>query len=85
MLTFLLNKFFPGSKKRLFLPCCFIAAILFLSACQAVKPYQRAYLDDEAMQTGKRPVEKFPSNVHTYREGASGGGKGKSSGGCGCN
>jgi len=28
---------------------------------------------------------KFREKVHAYREGASGGGTGKSSGGCGCN
>jgi Domain of unknown function (DUF4266) len=61
----------------------FFALILF--SCHAVKPYQRAYLNDEAMQTGKRPIEKLSSNAHNYREGASGGGKAKNSGGCGCN
>ncbi|MFI5152206.1 MAG: DUF4266 domain-containing protein [Chitinophagales bacterium] len=61
--------------------------ILFACACscKSVKPYQRAYLNDEAMQVGKRPIEKLSSNAHNYREGASGGGKAKSSGGCGCN
>lgn len=63
----------------------FLAAGLSLTGCKAVKPYQRAYLNDENMQTGKQPLEKFSSNVHTYREGASGGGRGKTSGGCGCN
>lgn len=60
------------------LGCC-------LYSCTTVKPYQRAYLNDAAMQTGKLPIEKFDENVQTYREGASGGGTGKASGGCGCN
>lgn len=55
------------------------------SSCTAVKPYQRAYLNDAAMQPGKLPIEQFDENVQTYREGASGGGSGKTSGGCGCN
>lgn len=59
--------------------------ILMAFSCQAVKPYRRVYLNDDAMQMNKHPAEKFSSKVHTYREGASGGGRGKSSGGCGCN
>lgn len=65
-----------------------LAALLLggmLSGCSTVKPYQRAYLNDAAMQPGKLPIEKFEENVQTYREGASGGGSGKASGGCGCN
>jgi hypothetical protein len=59
--------------------------ILALHSCVSVKPYQRAYLNDENMQPGKRDIEKFEEGAHTYREGASGGGNGKASGGCGCN
>lgn len=65
-----------------------LAVLTFLvamQACVAVKPYQRAYLNDDNMQAGKRPIEKFEESVHTYREGSSGGGNGKASGGCGCN
>lgn len=62
-----------------------ILGILLLQSCVAVKPYQRAYLNDESMQPGKTQMEKFDENVQTYREGSSGGGSGKSSGGCGCN
>jgi hypothetical protein len=64
------------------------ALLLFLAfwyGCKTVKPWQRTYLNDESMQVGKKPVEKFSTEVHTYREGASGGGKAKASGGCGCN
>lgn len=64
---------------------CGILLLLVIFSCHTVKPYQRSYLNDEAMQTGKRPVEKLSSNAHNYREGASGGGKAKTSGGCGCN
>jgi hypothetical protein len=72
-----------GNFLLMFLP---VAGLLFLfSSCQTVKPYQRMYLNDDAMQMKKRPVENLSSRMHTYREGASGGGRGKSSGGCGCN
>ena len=53
--------------------------------CATVKPYQRAYLNDAYMQPGRRPIEKFDENVYSYREGSTGGGTGKTSGGCGCN
>lgn len=53
--------------------------------CATVKPYQRAYLNDERMQAGRRPIDKLNDNTHTYREGSTGGGGGNVSGGCGCN
>lgn len=59
--------------------------ILLALGCKTVRPWQRNYLNDDAMQLGNRPIEKFTNSVHTYREGASGGGKAKGSGGCGCN
>ena len=62
-----------------------IVLINTLSSCKTVKPYQRVYLNDDAMKMAKHVIEKFDSKVHTYREGASGGGRGKSNGGCGCN
>jgi Domain of unknown function (DUF4266) len=62
-----------------------IAFVFIFSSCKTVKPYQRAYLNDSSMSMQKTTLEKFSQNVHTYREGASGGGRGKTSGGCGCN
>lgn len=67
-----------------------LMAILLLymltsGACRSVKPYQRVYLNDQAMQPGAPSAGKYEKNVHAYREGATGGGSGKSSGGCGCN
>jgi hypothetical protein len=62
-----------------------LTLLVVMQACVTVKPYQRAYLNDDNMQAGKRPIEKFEENVQTYREGSSGGGNGKASGGCGCN
>ncbi|HEV3222526.1 MAG TPA: DUF4266 domain-containing protein [Puia sp.] len=58
---------------------------LSFGSCRAVKPYQRAYLNDNAMQISKKNIDKLSSDMHSYKEGASGGGRGKSSGGCGCN
>ncbi len=59
--------------------------VILLTSCATVKPYQRAYLNDAGMKAGKNDIEKFDENVQAYREGASGGGSGKASGGCGCN
>lgn len=59
--------------------------LLTLSSCTTIKPYQRAYLEDKDMVFKQNAPEKFEQSAHTYREGAAGGGMGKSSGGCGCN
>jgi len=71
-------------KTLIFLLILFFTGLL-LTSCQSVKPYQRAYLNDHFMRMGKRGVDHFGEKVHAYREGSSGGGTGKSSGGCGCN
>ena len=76
----------PGLYKKQF----WVAFLLLFTepamiACKTVKPYQRAFLNDDAMQADKSSGEKFTGAVHSYREAASGGGKGKTSGGCGCN
>lgn len=70
---------------RLKLRHLLIPAALGWWSCKTVKPYQRVYLNDNAMQIKKNNVDKLSSETHTYKEGASGGGRGKSSGGCGCN
>ncbi len=74
-----------SGKPYMLLLMIIVLLTMTLTACQTVKPYQRVYLNDENMQAGKRPLKKFASQVHTYREGGSGGGRGKTSGGCGCN
>jgi hypothetical protein len=61
-----------------------VIAITIVS-CTSVKPYQRAHLEDRDMKFGHNEPERFEHSAHTYREGASGGSMGKSSGGCGCN
>ncbi|MCB0528559.1 MAG: DUF4266 domain-containing protein [Saprospiraceae bacterium] len=59
--------------------------LMCLFACQNVKPYQRTYLNDRDMKVGTAPAVKYENNAQAYREGAAGGGSGKSGGGCGCN
>ncbi len=59
--------------------------LIMLGSCQSVKPYQRVYLNDHFMQLGKKPIDGFSEKAMAYREGSSGGGAGKDSGGCGCN
>jgi len=63
----------------------FLFFVLLCAGCQSVKPYQRVYLNDHEMNMGQGDAEKFEENVQTYREGATGGGSGRASGGCGCN
>ena len=59
--------------------------MMITTSCQVVKPYQRVYLNDHEMKPGQRAADRHERNAFTYREGASGGGTGKVSGGCGCN
>lgn len=56
-----------------------------LTSCESVKPYQRVYLNDYEMKPGQPGSRRFEEQVQAYREGGSGGGSSKSSGGCGCN
>jgi hypothetical protein len=60
-------------------------AILFFTACTAVKPYQKVYINDSEMELHARKVEKTETSFQLYREGASGANGGKTGGGCGCN
>jgi hypothetical protein len=63
----------------------FVLTGLVITACESVKPYQRVYLNDYEMKPGQNGSRGFEEQVQAYREGASGGGSSKSSGGCGCN
>jgi Domain of unknown function (DUF4266) len=58
---------------------------LMLTACTAVKPYQKSRLNDSEMQLSARKVEKNEMNFQAYREASSGANGGKTGGGCGCN
>ena len=63
----------------------FSCLLFLLSSCVSVKPYQKAYLNDEDMDLGIRSIESYDSEFESYREGASGANGGKVGGGCGCN
>jgi hypothetical protein len=67
----------------LFLFLLFLTGLF--SSCETVKPYQRVYLNDRDMKMGSLGARQYEDNVHAYREGATGGGSKKTSGGCGCN
>ncbi len=58
---------------------------ILMMSCQTVKPYQRMYLNDYEMRPGYTGARGFEQYVFTIREGGSGGGSAKTSGGCGCN
>ena len=58
---------------------------LLISSCATVKPYQKAFLNDEDMDLGIRSIESYEAEFESYREGASGANGGKVGGGCGCN
>lgn len=62
-----------------------ILAIASLSSCAVVKEYEKVNLNDPDMKLSSNSVDRFTTNFHVYREGASGGNGGKSGGGCGCN
>lgn len=64
---------------------CIVLFGALLSSCQTVRPYQRVYLNDFEMRPGINGARGFEQYVFTIREGGSGGGSAKTSGGCGCN
>jgi hypothetical protein len=72
-------------KKLLSSVIALVILLLVITGCEAVKPYQRVYLNDREMKMGQRGGRTFDSNVQAYRESAIGGGSKKASGGCGCN
>lgn len=62
-----------------------VFALSLLSACSAVKPYQKNRLNDAEMTLSSRKAQKFEQSFQLYREAGSGANGGKSGGGCGCN
>lgn len=60
-------------------------ALLIVTGCNTVKPWQKMYLNDADMELSAKKIEMFETNYETYREGASGANGGKVGGGCGCN
>ncbi len=69
------------NRKVLFI----LVILLSTSACVSVKPYQRVYVNDREMKMGQMGAKRSDENIQAYREGATGGGSKKNSGGCGCN
>jgi hypothetical protein len=63
----------------------FVLIILLLVSCQALKPYERVYVNDPEMQLAKSPCKNVEGYVESIREGATPTAGSKSSGGCGCN
>jgi hypothetical protein len=59
--------------------------LVVFTSCESVRPYQRVYLNDYEMKSGRPGSRAFEEGVQAYREGSSGGGSSKTSGGCGCN
>lgn len=58
---------------------------LSLGGCVRVKPYQREYLSEHAMNpTAEAAEDEFRAHWQSSREGAEGG-FGAAGGGCGCN
>jgi hypothetical protein len=72
------------NKKLLKYLALVITALATLS-CESVKPYQRVFVNDHEMKPGQPGARGFEESVLVYREGSSGGGSSKASGGCGCN
>ena len=52
-----------------------------MSACAAVKPYQKMYLNDEDMQLKRSVLEEHETSFQTYRKAAAGAAGGKMGGG----
>jgi PBP1b-binding outer membrane lipoprotein LpoB len=70
-------------KTKLFISI--VLLLIFASACETVKEYQKNRLNDAEMVLNARRVEKNEMNFQSYKEGASGANGGKTGGGCGCN
>ncbi len=59
--------------------------ILMLGSCTSLKPYERVYVNDPAMDMRQDAGTQFQGYVHSIREGAKPPGSKSGTGGCGCN
>ncbi len=64
--------------------------LISLQACaafqtEAVKPWQKGVLTEEAMQLDADPIESYVDDHIYFSKEASTGGRGIGGGGCGCN
>ncbi|NMH88408.1 DUF4266 domain-containing protein [Flavivirga algicola] len=62
-----------------------LMTIASLSACVAVKEYEKVNINDPDMKLSSMTIDRFETNFQVYREAASGANGGKTGGGCGCN
>lgn len=62
-----------------------VVALIFLTSCEVIKPYEKININDADMALKDRKSQKFETSFQVYREGASGANGGKAGGGCGCN
>lgn len=62
-----------------------IIAIVALSGCAEVKPWQRSILAQEEMQLTPDAIESYVDDHIYFSKEAATGGKGVGGGGCGCN
>ncbi|MBK9401700.1 MAG: DUF4266 domain-containing protein [Bacteroidetes bacterium] len=79
------KRFTPIFPRKFHLFLLGLGVLLLAQGCQAVKPYQRAYLNDRAMEINGKPIRAFEDYFESIREGATFPGGEKTSGGCGCN
>jgi len=73
----------PQNLRRLLLTAA--GAILLLTGCQGVKPWQRGQLADPLLNPGRDPVGLAMSEHVWFSREAASGGRGVGGGGCGCN
>ncbi|MDF1673656.1 MAG: DUF4266 domain-containing protein [Vicingaceae bacterium] len=62
-----------------------LSILIVLTSCTVVKEYEKVYINDPDMALESKKIDRFKTNIHSYREAASGGNGGKTGGGCGCN
>ena len=63
----------------------FCILVLGFTSCKTLKEYEKVNINDPDMKLADNSVDRFKTNFHVYREGASGASGGKTGGGCGCN
>lgn len=76
---------FENLRTNVFAQLFFVLSVFLLVSCQALKPYERIYVNDPEMQLAKSPCKNVEGYVESVREGATPTAGSKSSGGCGCN
>lgn len=60
-------------------------AMMLMSGCETVQPWQKGALADYSMRADRDPLEGVMSGHITFSREATSGGDGVGGGGCGCN